>query len=159
MSYNLKINQQFSFYKIGNQFSSQQPRLQYKQMIATFDMSEETPPDGWSIKSSAEGHGAINHVRLCEERHFQEALKRRNPDLKLIKLSIGQWLLRKLRQNVRLCSCVYSFYKMLCFHLPVCNLHVFQRSIVKPTAVNESDYELRTRACPCSQSYTAFSIW
>ena len=45
--------------------------------------------NSWDIKSSDEGHGAINHVRLCEEKYFAEALERKNPDLELIKLSIG----------------------------------------------------------------------
>ena len=57
------------------------------------NMSEKISSDVWIVKSSDEGKGAINTIGLCEEKHFVEALVRRNPDLELIKLSVGQRLL------------------------------------------------------------------
>ena len=53
-------------------------------------MSEKIPSDVWIVKSSDEAKGAINTIYLYEEKHFVEALARRNPDLELIKLSVGQ---------------------------------------------------------------------
>lgn len=53
------------------------------------NMSQKIASDVWIVKSSDEGKGAINHIGLCEEKHFVEALARRNPDLELIKLSVG----------------------------------------------------------------------
>ena len=44
----------------------------------------------WQVRASRESHHCINPVRMCEEEVFTEALKQRNPDKKLIKLSIGE---------------------------------------------------------------------
>ena len=54
---------------------------------------DDEPPaqrrKGWSIPASDESHGAVNTVRLCEERHFKEVVELRNKEKDLIKLSIG----------------------------------------------------------------------
>lgn len=41
------------------------------------------------MESSLEAKGAINNVRLSEEKHFKEVLKNRDQSKELIKLSIG----------------------------------------------------------------------
>ena len=43
----------------------------------------------WSVRGTSAGVGAVNAIRQCEEAHFVEALKQRNKELDLIKLSIG----------------------------------------------------------------------
>ena len=55
-------------------------------------MSEKIASVGWMVKCSDEGKGAVNPIELCEEKHFVQALARRNPHLELIKLSLGQRL-------------------------------------------------------------------
>ena len=49
--------------------------------IYRYYMSKKTAHDAWVVKSSDEGKGAINNMGLCEEKHFVDALARRNPDL------------------------------------------------------------------------------
>ena len=43
----------------------------------------------WSVRGTSAGVGAVNAIRQCEEAHFVDALKQRNKELDLIKLSIG----------------------------------------------------------------------
>ena len=43
----------------------------------------------WSVRGTLAGVGAVNAIRQCEEAHFVDALKQRNKELDLIKLSIG----------------------------------------------------------------------
>jgi len=49
------------------------------------------PAESWHVRASRESHHCINPVRSCEEEVFVEALRQRNPDKELIKLSIGEW--------------------------------------------------------------------
>ena len=49
-------------------------------------MSKKVASNVWMVKSADEGKGAVNPIGLCEEKHFVEALARRNPHLELIKL-------------------------------------------------------------------------
>ena len=45
---------------------------------------------GWVVRASREARHCINPIRLCEEDVFTEALKQRDHDKELIKLSIGE---------------------------------------------------------------------
>lgn len=47
----------------------------------------------WVVRGSRESHDCINMVRESEELYFVDVLKQRNPDLDLIKLSIGGLLI------------------------------------------------------------------
>ena len=57
------------------------------------NQDDAEPPDkrrkGWSVRASVESTGAINTIRLCEEKHFKEAMLKRDTNMELIKLSIG----------------------------------------------------------------------
>lgn len=49
----------------------------------------EKRKEGWSVPSSMESKGAINNVRLSEEKYFKDVLEKRDQSKELIKLSIG----------------------------------------------------------------------
>ena len=50
---------------------------------------EKKRKEGWSVRSSLESKGALNTVRLSEEKYFKEVLEKRDQSKELIKLSIG----------------------------------------------------------------------
>ena len=60
---------------------------------STNNHHDEGPPlkrtRGWIVPTSNESKGAINSIRMCEERHFNDALEKRDKSRDLIKLSIG----------------------------------------------------------------------
>ncbi len=62
--------------------------------MATMDNDEGMSSNGrgWDVRATRESHHCINPVRSCVEEVFDEALKQRNPDKELIKLSIGMLL-------------------------------------------------------------------
>ncbi len=57
------------------------------------NMEKEFPhgtKEGWVVRGSRESRHCINFIRTMDEEIFQDALRQRNPEKHLIKLSIGK---------------------------------------------------------------------